>query len=172
MNLHIAKLLTLFSLLLYSCTGHDSQRAILDKADRLMDDNPKAALSLLDSIDSPSLTDDRDRAVYALMYSRALDKNYIDVTDDSLINISIDYYADRNDDLYKEMSYYYLACIKCNSRDYAASMKAASEALRIALAITDDRETARAYELMADLYNATYSASRALRYRLPISSAV
>lgn len=166
MNLHIAKLLTLFSLLLYSCTGHDSQRAILDKADRLMDDNPKAALSLLDSIDSPSLTDDRDRAVYALMYSRALDKNYIDVTDDSLINISIDYYADRNDDLYKEMSYYYLACIKCNSRDYAASMKAASEALRIALAITDDRETARAYELMADLYNATYSASRALRYRL------
>ena len=70
-----------------------------------------------------------DRAVYALMYSRALDKNYIDVTDDSLINISIDYYADRNDDLYKEMSYYYLACIKCNSRDYAASMKAASNAM-------------------------------------------
>ncbi len=165
MNIHIAKLSTLFLLLLCRCTYHDGRQATLDKAELLMADNPQAALALLDSIDSRSLTSDGDRAAYALLYSRALDKNYIDVTDDSLINVAVEYYADRDDDLYKEMAYYYLACVKCNSRDYAASMKAALEALRIAQKLSNDKETARAYELMADLHNATYNSSRSLEYR-------
>ena len=37
------------------------------------------------------------RAKYALLRSMALDKNYIDVADDSLINVAVEWYSRRGD---------------------------------------------------------------------------
>ena len=165
MNRHITLLLALLTIILYSCAEHSTLRDRLYKAESVMEADPKAAMAILDSICTDQLSNDSDKALFALLYSQARDKNYIDVTDDSLVNIAVTYYTGRSDDLHKERANYYLACVKCNAGDYAAGMTAVSEALRIAKALDDDREIARAYELMADLHNATYNSSRSLHYR-------
>ena len=60
-----------------------------------MDTYPDSALQLLKTIDSKHLVTKEGKARYALLYSQALDKNYIDVTEDSLINIAVEYYKDK-----------------------------------------------------------------------------
>ena len=50
-------------------------------------ERPDSALTELEEIREKELSRSRSKAKYALLYSMALDKNYIDTADDSLINI-------------------------------------------------------------------------------------
>ena len=72
-----------------------------------MNEYPDSALTILKSIVQTDLQSEEHRARYALLYSQALDKNYIDLTSDSLINIAVDYYKNRDDVKAKFLSYYY-----------------------------------------------------------------
>ena len=84
-------LLNIALLLTTSCISDHRQVELLDRAEPLIETAPDTALALLDSIDSRRLYRG-DKARYALLRSQALDKNYIDVTNDSLINIAVNYY--------------------------------------------------------------------------------
>ena len=57
------------------------------QAEAVMQEYPDSALALLTAINPDELTTDRGRAMHALLLSQAYDKNYIDLTDDSLITI-------------------------------------------------------------------------------------
>ena len=57
---------------------------ILDSADALMTEHPDSALSLIEKIDTVGL-DEEHFARYALLLTKAQDKNYIDPADDRLI---------------------------------------------------------------------------------------
>ena len=53
-------------------------------------EQPEKALAVLDSVFATGSVQGKEaNARFALLYSMALDKNYIDVTDDSLINIAV-----------------------------------------------------------------------------------
>ena len=54
-------------------------------------DAPARALDELDSLHLAGISGREANAKYALLYSMALDKNYIDKTNDSLINIAVDW---------------------------------------------------------------------------------
>lgn len=56
-------------------------------------DRPDSALSVLDSIDRSLLTTKRLKAHHALLHAMALDKNYIDVSDDSIARVAVDYFS-------------------------------------------------------------------------------
>ena len=56
-------------------------------------EHPDSALQALGRIDASSLCRAKDRARYCLLKSVALDKNHMDVTDDSLINIAVKWYG-------------------------------------------------------------------------------
>lgn len=60
----------------------------LSRAETLLQDAPDSALNILQSIEPDKIRKDRIRAEYALLYSMALDKNYIMVESDSLIRIA------------------------------------------------------------------------------------
>ncbi|MBO7279649.1 MAG: hypothetical protein J6V00_00635 [Bacteroidaceae bacterium] len=83
--------LLLLAFTLFACNKHTGTEALLSKAERQMDEHPDSALILLQRLDTKQLTSADEKALYALLYSQALDKNYIDITDDSLINIAVDY---------------------------------------------------------------------------------
>ncbi len=87
---------TILLLLITACnnTKVDSR---LTHIEQLMRAHPDSALTLLQEIDSRQLST-ADNALYALLYSQALDKNYIDVTNDSLINIAVQYYSEHDHD--------------------------------------------------------------------------
>ncbi len=64
----------------------------LVQAEQLLENHPDSALRLLKSIPNQKLFFRADKALYALLYSHALDKNEIIVDSDTLIRIATDYY--------------------------------------------------------------------------------
>lgn len=87
-------ILSVFTLLVFgSCQRNSTVELRLNHAEELMSEHPDSAWHILESIDRKALDSRRIRARHALLSSQALDKNYIDVNNDSLIRIAIDYYA-------------------------------------------------------------------------------
>ncbi len=99
----------LFFLLSVSVGCLDSQDSVLllDEAQRQMADDPDSARSTLESIPRRSLRSRKGRARFALLYSQALDKNYIDVDADTLINKALKYYQHRGPVQERASAYYY-----------------------------------------------------------------
>lgn len=82
-------LVTILLLLLVGCYNHNS--ALLERAESIVTSYPDSALNIMDLIDVETLKKS-DRAKYALLYTIAQDKSYIDVNSDSLIKIAVDFY--------------------------------------------------------------------------------
>lgn len=67
-------------ILLVSCSSTTPADRVLDTAETIMDQHPDSALSILNRIDPSELVSDKSRALYSLLITQALDKNYIDST--------------------------------------------------------------------------------------------
>ena len=104
----------LLCLQLGSCRQSTDTASVLVEAETLMNERPDSALTLLKSIPSPEQLTGLAQARYALLYSQALDKNYIDTANDSLIQIAVNYYKDRDDAKSKFYAYYYLGRVHVN----------------------------------------------------------
>ena len=87
-------------LLLTACGENERNSQFLERAENIMNDSCDVALSMLqDSINPKTLTTERGRAIYAVLLSQALDKNYIDIASDLEYNTSIaDFAVDVQDD--------------------------------------------------------------------------
>lgn len=85
-------LYVLYTLLSTSCSTFSGIPEIIIHAEELMPQNPDSALFLLGSLNTGNINSQKIRAKYAVVYSQALDKNYIDETNDSLITIAVKYY--------------------------------------------------------------------------------
>ncbi|MBR4048789.1 MAG: hypothetical protein IKK07_10125 [Bacteroides sp.] len=160
-------LLIIFSiLLLAACTNSALriQHSQLAKADSLMHTHPDSALALLQSISADSLTDEANRAYHALLLSQALDKNYIDKTDDSLINIAVDYYADKTVTPQQMLAHYYHARIKQNAKAYPEALYSALHAEAAALQLNDHYHLGLIYRLIMECYKRGYNEKKALEY--------
>ena len=124
----------------------------LQQAETCMNEYPDSALSLLKSIGQADLQSEEHRARYALLYSQALDKNYIDVTNDSLINIAVEYYKDKNDVRAKFLSYYYQGRIYTNANELTQSTLAYMEAEQLVEELGDDYAAGLLYKQMGYIY--------------------
>ncbi|MBQ5750535.1 MAG: tetratricopeptide repeat protein, partial [Bacteroidaceae bacterium] len=107
---HALHIILALTLLLVGCYSDPRQVELVDRAEALIDSLPEASLALLDSVNSRRLVG-ADKARYALLHTQAQDKNYIDVTNDSLISIAVDYYDDADNLRYRGMAHYYKACV-------------------------------------------------------------
>ena len=77
-----------------SCTSHNISRTLKNVESYIME-RPDSALTVLESIERSSLKTQRNKAHHALLYAMALDKNYIDVTNDSIAQVAVDFYQKR-----------------------------------------------------------------------------
>lgn len=139
---------------------------ILDRAESLMFDHPDSALAILrDSIDAATLPCGSERqARYALLMSQALDKNYIDTDNDSLISIATTYYKESDDKRSKMLAYYYLGRVKDNGDSVAAAMLSYLPALDLAQEAHDDYWIGLISREISHLYTLSYDGSGQLRY--------
>ena len=127
----------------------------LDRAELLLDNHPDSALSILSQIRKKDLVGKRTLAHYALLKSAALDKNYIDTDNDSLIHFALDYYQ-RNGSSYDRMrALYYSGIVKKNAKDYAAAVVYFDKAEQEAQAINNRRYQGLALRNMGTAYNNT-----------------
>lgn len=105
-----------------SCSDRDIIRQ-LDDVGSYINEYPDSALSVLDSLYTTGMQGREANAQFALLYSMALDKSYIDVTDDSLINIAVDWYRRHGTADERLKSYYYQGRIYQNAGDNEAAME-------------------------------------------------
>lgn len=81
-------------LVFLACNTENNVNKYLNEIDSYIETLPDSALYALKKIEPTALTNKRDRAKHALLMSMALDKNYVDMTDFSVIQPAIDYYKE------------------------------------------------------------------------------
>ena len=159
-------LYTITVLILLCITACQKQSFMADKllqAEALMNEYPDSALNLLKGIAQPELKTQEHRARYALLYSQALDKNFIDLTSDSLINSAVDYYKDRDDVRAKFLSYYYQGRIYTNANNLTQATLAYLEAEQLVDELGDGYAAGLLYKQMGLIYNSYYDFPKGLQ---------
>ena len=164
LSLKIALLFVLGTGLLAACNPAPGRHvsSILHDVESYINERPDSALAVLRSISPQNLSGLRVRPYYALLLSEALDKNYIDLTDDSLALVANRYYGDHGTKLHRLKSWYYLGRVRFNAGNYAEAVICYNKALEYAEALMHyhyigliNREIASAYSEVWDNYHAT-----------------
>ena len=155
-------LIACLCLLPSSCRQSTETASVLAEAETLMNEKPDSALTLLKSIPAPEKLTGQAQARYALLYSQALDKNYIDTANDSLIQIAVNYYKDRSDVKAKFYAYYYLGRVYVNGNQYDKATLAFINAEQEVEGLGDDYAAGLLYRKMADIYRRYYDFTKAL----------
>lgn len=115
-------------------------------ADSLMTEHADSSLSILQNIKTPIGLSDKNRALYALLMTQAMFKNYLSVESDSLIRIAADYYKESRDSLRKGWAFYYSARVYQNMDEEKKALDYYQKA-SIAASATRD------YKLLDLIYN-------------------
>lgn len=105
------------SFLFVSC-GNQETKHTLSEVERCICEHPDNALETLRGMDQSSLNTKKLRARFALLYAIALDKNYIDTTDVSVIMSAVDYYKRHGSPDEKLKTHFYLGRIYLNARRF------------------------------------------------------
>lgn len=159
-------LLIIISLIVLSACGRpDSDLAVsLQRAETLMDEHPDSALEILDGIDAASISSEEQIARYGLLHTQALDKNYIDITDDSLISIAVEYYEKNHDDTYLMKSLYYRGRALYDMVNFDDAIVPALEAYKKAEQSGDHYWIAKTSQLIASIYYMSYNNSNSYKF--------
>lgn len=157
----------IIALLLIGCTRSAKEATeALTRAEAVMEENPDTALNILTRLDTAGLKTDRDRALYALLYTQARDKSYMDDTSAVLINRAVDYYRSNNDAHYTMLAHYYKGRIHENAQDYGEALYQLMRGYKLAEELNDDLWTGRISRSISDLYNKTMNSNEAIKFAL------
>ena len=144
----------LLTVLVSSCFSSGIKKK-LDIAESLLQPRPDSSLAIMESIDGNDLRTREEKARYALLMSAALDKNYVEVTSDSLIRIAVDYYSNRKDQQRRMMAYYYLGLVLDSAEDYTAAILSLEKAEKDAIVIDDHLYAGLISRTKGDIFNKT-----------------
>lgn len=154
-----------FVILAVSSCGNDHHiyRTLKDIG-TYISDSPDSAYNVLSGIDKKSIFRVRTLAKYSLLMSIALDKKYIDVTEDTLIRPAVLWYERHGSDKDRMLAYYYHGRVYQNAEDYNHAIIAFSNAEKYANICKDDFYLGMIYRGMYAIYNKTYNHYEAQKY--------
>ena len=109
------------AVILTGCTTIEVRKTLND-VETYIAERPDSALAVIEAIDTTDLNTRGLRAHHALLHAMALDKNYIDVTDDSLALKAVNYYQKRGSRKNYARSLYYLGLTYFRAEQYELSM--------------------------------------------------
>ena len=118
MNLKYALFLLPMLWGMIACSDPKPVTDTLHRAEALMNEHPDSAWMMLNTLSPDEMGQNRNRALYALLYTQAQEKNCIYETDDSLINIAVEYYRNTDDIRHRFLSCFYKGKVSVNARDY------------------------------------------------------
>ena len=146
-----------------SCADDSAVMEELDWAEAVMEEHPDSALALLDTLDRSRLTTREARARHALLYSQALDKNYIELTTDSIIRPAAQYYARHGSPNDRLKAQYYLGCIFRNASDWEQAIEHFVNAEKYVDRATDWQAVGRLYSAKRAIYFDIYDFEKSYR---------
>ena len=138
---------------LISCNKRADYYNTLLQVESQIEENPQEALTTLQQIDTDNLSGRRTRAKYSLLYSIALDKNYIDTTDIEILQPAIAYYGKKGTPTDKLKTLYYQGVIYHNRGEQAKAMECYLNALEKGKKSSDILTKARIYVAQGTIYN-------------------
>lgn len=150
-------------LVLASCGGSRSLESLAE-VEGYISDEPEKALAVLDSLEGTGLRGGEAEAKFALLYSMALDKNWIDVADDSLINVAVRRYSRRGSADERLKAYYYQGRVYQNRGDDEAAMESFVKAEASAPDAEDGVAKGMLYRAMAYIYASIFDLERGEEY--------
>lgn len=156
-------------LLLLACTAcYCSTRHVtehLSQAEGLIWAAPDSALHLLESISASRHLTGKEQADYALLLSLAQYRCYIPVSSDSLINLAIEYYKDKNDADKKGAAFYVKGCIlEEYCKDIPNALLAYKEAETCIPDMDDKQYVARIYSSLGYINKKSFHLEPAKEY--------
>lgn len=140
------------SVFFFGCTDYGKVHERITLAESQMHSSPDSALTAIMSIDRRSLRTSKDEAHYALVYSQALDKNYIDVSNDSLTRIAADFYNKYGPARKRIIANFYHGRVLRNSGEYIKAMLAFLDAEQDIEVTGDNYIAGLIYTQMGDIY--------------------
>lgn len=143
-------------LVLLSCTNLEINRKLND-IESYIQERPDSALLVLEKIDGSSLKNNRNRAHHALLHAMALDKNYINVTDDSLARTALNHFEKWGPAKYKARALFYLGVYYYNTNAYNDAIVQFTESEDLCREIGDMLYCYLSISNQADTYNKMYN---------------
>ena len=145
---------------LSSCSPVRDLRTLED-LEALMPQRADSVLAVLRGMTPHDMPGLHVRPLHALLLSEGYDKNYVDLTDDSLAMAANRYYGSHGPRLRRLKSWYYLGRIRFNSGNYAEAVICYNKAMKYAEQLGDyhylgliNREIANAYSSVLDDHHA------------------
>ena len=142
----------ILAIFLFSCNGHSKHWETLSQIESYIEEKPDSALVTLEQIDLSKLSGKEEKAKYALLYSMALDKNFIDKTDFDVLQPAIDYYEDNGSATDKLRTCYYQGRIYQNLGNDALAMESFVKAISKGDESNDVLTKARIYFAQSKIY--------------------
>lgn len=146
-----------------SCQENKTTK-LLSSAENLLWENPDSALLILEQIPSPEKLKGSRRADYALLLTQAQYRNEIIVPSDSLINLAVDYYKDKDDADRTGACYLYKGGVLNDLGKTEQAMQSFKQAERCIPNMKDKRLIARIYCHLGYLNQECYNYDLAKEY--------
>lgn len=150
------------AIFLFSCNGHSKHWETLSQVESYIEERPDSALVVLEQINLSELSGKEEKAKYAVLYTQAKDKNYIDEKDLKLISEAKDYYEDLGNVRYKFLSLYYYGRILCNNEDYSSAIIAYTKAETLLEDLNDGYLAGLLYVQVGNIYRAFHEYNKSL----------
>ncbi|MDO4320599.1 MAG: hypothetical protein Q4C34_08490, partial [Bacteroidales bacterium] len=148
--------IVLLAIFAASCAG-DMQRR-LGEIESMIDTDSVSAYRALLEIDSSSIKNDADRALYDLLMVEKTVKNYEPVSPSviSRAHRAADYFGDRRLTSRRADAHFYLGRAYQHAKDYPSAIRPALEAIDDATELGDTFRMAKAHDLLGDIYRMSY----------------
>lgn len=150
--------ITLLPLILTYCTKRETKEA-LASAESLMWVKPDSTLTIMESIDTLKLKGRAHKAEYSLLYSMALDRNHVVITDPRIITPAVKYYERHGSPNHRFKSLCYLGRIQNAANEYDKAVVTFSKALEYSDKVNDRKIVGFVYSDIALSYTNTYNYS-------------
>ena len=153
----------ILALCLASCSQHSKHWETLAQIESYIEESPDSALNVLQGMDKGELLGMEEKAKYALLMSIALDKNWVDVTDETLINEAVDYYSNSDDieSLFK--AYFYQGRIYVNAHDYPQAVLSYIKAEELLGSVNDNYTAGMLYRELGNIYLHQYDYEKSIK---------
>lgn len=148
--------MTAFFSALSSCSKSDTAASLLT-AEKIMEERPDSALSILQSIDASRFATDNDKALYALLLTQASVKNNLYVSSDSMISMAAEHYASTHDRTRLMKARFYQAYVLDELKHPVNAVIPALEAYQEADSMADHYWVAKTAELLSHILISTFN---------------
>ena len=141
-----------FIICLASCNSHSPHWEAISQVESYIEERPDSALVVLEQIVPSELSSKEEKAKYSLLYSMALDKNFVDKSDFEILQPAIDYYEDNGSATDKLRTFYYQGRIYQNAGNDALAMESYINAINNGETSDDILTKARLHVAQGNIY--------------------